>query len=108
MGNMQIMANNFIETIITKVNTALSKLYPSWLQGKVPVDKFLHFISGFIIAAVLTPFIGFYAVVVVAIIALLKEIYDYLHPESHTADFWDWVATTLGGLVGFVAVALIG
>jgi hypothetical protein len=104
---MQIMANNYIENIIAKVNTALTKLYPTCLEGKVPVDKFMHFICGFIIAAVLTPFIGFYAVVVVAIIALLKEIYDALHPDSHTADFWDWVATTLGGVVGFVIIALI-
>ena len=97
-----------MEKLIAKANALLGKLYPSWLVGKVAEDKFMHFICGFIIAAVLTPFIGFYAVVVVAIIALLKEIYDYLHPESHTADIWDWVATTLGGVVGFVAVALIG
>ena len=102
------MANNFIETIITKINTALSKLYPAWLQGKVPMDKFFHFIGGLVIAALLTPFIGAYSIVVVAIVALLKEIYDYLHPESHTADFMDWVATVLGGLVGFVVVGLLG
>ena len=101
------MANNYIENIITKVNTALTKLYPTWLEGKVPVDKFLHFICGFIIAAVLTPFIGFYAVVIVAIIAALKEIYDYLHPESHTADFWDLIVTVLGGALGFVLINLL-
>jgi hypothetical protein len=104
---MQIMANNFIETIITKVNVALTNLYPSWLVGKVPVDKFMHFIGGLVIAALLTPFIGAYSIVVVAIIALLKEIYDYLHKDIHTPDFWDWVATVLGGLVGFVIVALV-
>ncbi len=68
----------------------------------------MHFICGFIIAAVLTPFIGAYSILVVAIIAALKEIYDYMHPDKHTADFWDWVATTLGGVVGFVVVALLG
>lgn len=94
-----------MEKLIAKVNALLGKLY---IPCRVPADKQMHMLCGFIIAAVLTPFIGFYAVVVVAIIALLKEIYDYLHPESHTTDFWDWVATTLGGLVGFVAVALIG
>jgi len=62
----------------------------------------MHFISGFIIAAVLTPFIGAYSIAVVAVIALLKEIYDYLHPDKHTADFWDWVATILGGLLGAI------
>ncbi len=104
---MQIMANNFIETIITKVNTALSKLYPSWLEGKVPVDKFLHFTCGFIIAAVLTPFIGAYSILVVAVIAALKEIYDYLHPDKHTADIWDWVATSLGGVLGMLIITLL-
>ena len=94
-----------MEKLLTFMNYWLGKLY---IQNKyVPLDKFMHFICGFIIAAVLTPFIGFYAVVVVAIIALLKEIYDALHPDKHTADIWDWVATTLGGLVGFVIIALI-
>ncbi len=102
------MANNYIETLITKVNAFLTKLYPSWLEGKVPVDKFMHFACGFIIAAVLTPFIGAYSILVVAVIAALKEIYDARHPDKHTADFWDWVATTLGGIVGFVVVALVG
>jgi heme/copper-type cytochrome/quinol oxidase subunit 4 len=68
----------------------------------------MHFICGFIIAAVLTPIIGATSIFVVAVIAALKEVYDYMHPETHTADIWDWVATTLGGIVGFVVVALIG
>ena len=97
-----------MEALIAKVNAFLAKLYPSILAGKVPVDKFMHFIGGLVIAALLTPFIGAYSIVVVAIIALLKEIYDYLHPESHTADFMDWVATLLGGVVGFVVVGLLG
>jgi hypothetical protein len=94
-----------MDKIIAKLNAFLSQFC---IVCKVPCDKQMHFICGFIIAAVLTPFIGFYAVAIVAIIAAFKEIYDSLHPESHTADFWDWVATTLGGLVGFVAVALLG
>ena len=94
-----------MEKLIAKITAFLSQFC---VVCKVPCDKQMHFISGFIIAAVLTPFIGFYAVVVVAIIALLKEIYDALHPDKHTADFWDWVATILGGLVGFVVVSLLG
>jgi heme/copper-type cytochrome/quinol oxidase subunit 4 len=97
-----------MEKLIAKVNALLGKLYPTWLVGKVAEDKFMHFICGFIIAAVLTPFIGAYSILVVAIIAALKEIYDYMHPDKHTADIWDWVATTLGGVVGFVVVALFG
>ncbi len=94
-----------MEALIAKVNAFLAKLY---IPCKVPADKQMHFIGGLVIAALLTPFIGAYSIVVVAVIALLKEIYDYLHKEIHTPDFWDWVATVLGGLVGFVVVALLG
>ena len=94
-----------LEKLIAKVNAFLSQFC---IVCKVPCDKQMHFICGFIIAAVLTPFIGATSILVVAIIAALKEVYDYMHPETHTADIWDWVATTLGGIVGFVVVALIG
>ena len=65
----------------------------------VPLDKQAHFISGAILGAVLTPFIGWWSVLVVSLIAMGKEIYDFLHRNNHTPDFWDWVATTLGGLL---------
>ena len=94
-----------MEALIAKVNAFLAKLY---IPCKVPADKQMHFIGGLVIAALLTPFIGAYSIVVVAIVALLKEIYDYLHKDIHTPDFWDWVATVIGGLVGFVIVALLG
>jgi ABC-type nickel/cobalt efflux system permease component RcnA len=67
----------------------------------------MHFISGLIIAIALSPIIGFYAVTAVAIIALVKEVYDYCNADKHTADLWDWIVTVLGGLVGFVIIALI-
>ena len=94
-----------MEALIAKVNALLAKLY---IPCKVPADKQAHALCGLVIAALLTPFIGAYSIVVVAIVALLKEIYDYLHKDIHTPDFWDWVATVLGGLVGFVIVALLG
>lgn len=93
-----------MEALIAKVNAFLAKLY---IPCKVPADKQAHFLCGLVIAALLTPFIGAYSILVVAIIALLKEVYDYLHKDIHTPDFWDWVATVLGGLVGFVIVALV-
>jgi hypothetical protein len=95
-----------IETLIAKVNDILSHFVIE--DSRVPADKQMHMLSGFLIAVVLTPFIGAYSIVVVAIIALLKEIYDYLHKDIHTPDFWDWVATVLGGVVGFAVVALLG
>ena len=94
-----------MEALIAKVNAVLAKLY---IPCKVPADKQMHFIGGLVIAALLTPFIGAYSILVVAVIAALKEIYDARHPDKHTADIWDWVATTLGGLVGFVTVSLLG
>jgi hypothetical protein len=93
-----------MENIIAKINAFLSQFC---IVCKVPCDKQMHFLSGFIIAAVLTPFIGAYSILVVAVIAALKEIYDARHPDKHTADFMDWVATTLGGVVGFVITSLI-
>ena len=93
-----------MENLIAKVNAFLSQFC---IVCKVPCDKQMHFICGLVIAALLTPFIGAYSILVVAVIAILKEIYDYLHKDIHTPDFWDWVATVLGGLVGFVIVALI-
>ena len=92
-----------MEALIAKVNAFLAKLY---IPCKVPADKQMHAIGGLVIAALLTPFIGAYSIVVVAIVALLKEIYDYLHKDIHTPDFWDWVATVLGGVVGFVVISL--
>jgi hypothetical protein len=93
-----------MEALIAKVNAFLAKLY---IPCKVPADKQMHFICGLVIAALLTPFIGAYSIVVVAIIALLKEIYDYLHKDIHTPDLWDWVATSLGGVLGMLIITLL-
>jgi hypothetical protein len=93
-----------MEKIIAKVNAFLSQFC---IVCKVPCDKQMHFLSGFIIAAVLTPFIGAYSILVVAVIAALKEIYDARHPDKHTADIWDWVATSLGGVLGMLIITLL-
>ena len=94
-----------MERLLALLNK-LSRLYPSFLVGRVPVDKFLHFITGAGGAVVLSFFIGFWAVAIIAIVAALKEVYDYYHP-NHTADIWDWVATTLGGVCGIVIAQFI-
>ena len=86
------------------MNYWLGKLY---IPCGIPADKQMHFLSGAILGIILTPFIGAYSIVVVAVIAALKEIYDARQPDKHTADIWDWVATTLGGVVGFVITSLI-
>ncbi len=72
----------------------------------VPLDKQAHFICGLIIAVVLTPFIGWYSVIVVSMIATAKEIYDDMHKDTHTADVWDLLVTIAGGALGYSLVSL--
>jgi hypothetical protein len=93
-----------MEALIAKVNAFLSQFC---IVCKVPCDKQMHMLSGFIIAVLLTPFIGAYSILVVAVIAALKEIYDARHPDKHTADFMDWVATVLGGVLGMLIITLL-
>ncbi len=71
----------------------------SKLQNIIPLDKQLHFYAGLAIGFTLSVFIPFLiAFVIVMIIGALKELYDYLHPDKHSCEFLDWLATTLGGL----------
>jgi VanZ family protein len=66
----------------------------------VPLDKQAHFATGAIGGFVITLFLGFYAgVTIMATIAFAKEVYD-AHNTGHTSDVWDWVATTLGAILG--------
>jgi hypothetical protein len=92
-----------MEKIIAKLNAFLSQFC---IVCKVPCDKQLHFACGFIIAAVLTPFIGWYSVVLVAMVATAKEIYDDVNKETHTADVWDLLVTIAGGALGYSLVSL--
>jgi hypothetical protein len=64
----------------------------------VPLDKQAHFSVGAILALIAYIVIGYWALLLVAIVAGAKEWYDYTHP-NHTADVWDWVATLLGAIV---------
>jgi hypothetical protein len=64
----------------------------------VPLDKQAHFVVGAILAFVAYFVIGYWALLLVSIVAGAKEWYDYKHP-NHTADFYDWLATTLGAIV---------
>jgi glycopeptide antibiotics resistance protein len=86
---------------LLKLSTAIfSKL--TFTNTYIPIDKQMHFLSGLIGSLVLSFVIGYWASVVISIAAALKEWYDYRHPTIHTADFFDWLATTLGGLLGAV------
>ena len=65
----------------------------------VPLDKQAHFITGAIISLVWYFIIGYWALLLVMIVAGAKEWYDYKHPTIHSCDFFDWVATILGAIV---------
>lgn len=89
-----ISVSSILETILSKLNA-------------IPADKVAHFASGVVLYAGLLPFVGSsLALSVVIMAAVAKEIYDSCNPDKHTADMWDAVATTLGGLLG-VFISLI-
>ena len=81
-----------------KLFTLLAKL--SSPRIPVPLDKQAHFITGAILSLVAYFIIGYWALLLVMVVAGAKEVYDYKHPLIHTCDFYDWLATTLGGILG--------
>jgi hypothetical protein len=82
--------------MIEKLFALLMKL--SSPRIPVPLDKQAHFNTGAILALVSYFVIGYWALLLVAIVAGAKEWYDYKHP-NHTSDIYDWVATLLGAIV---------
>ena len=66
----------------------------------IPTDKVYHCLGGVVLFAIGQLF-G-YGLLLCIIGAITKEIYDYFHPESHTADWKDALATTLGGILGYI------
>jgi len=80
-----------------KLFTLLAKL--STPRIPVPLDKQAHFVTGALGSLVLAVFIGIWAIVIIALIGLAKEVYD-AYNIGHTCDFYDWLATTLGGILG--------
>lgn len=80
-----------------KLFTLLAKLSSSRIP--VPLDKQAHFITGAILSLVAYFIIGYWALLLVMVVAGAKEWYDYKHPTIHSCDFFDWLATTLGAIV---------
>lgn len=66
------------------------------------MDKLYHFIIGAVIFWVANYFMN-YAIVLVIIIAVLKEIYDLKVKKSYM-DFWDILATIAGGILIWVVM----
>lgn len=69
------------------------------IETLIPYDKALHIIGGAVIFAAFHWRFGMFAIVPVVIAAIAKEIYDKFHPESHTCDIKDAIATVIGGLI---------
>ncbi|GAB6100420.1 hypothetical protein JCM16358_22990 [Halanaerocella petrolearia] len=47
-----------------------------------------------------------WTLVLVTVIAVGKEIYDYFNPKKHTADLIDSLVTVIGGLVVVLSKAI--
>ena len=86
-----------MEKLLSILNNVFSKVVIP--NPYIPSDKQMHFWSGALGSLALAVFIGYWAIVVIALIALAKEVYD-AHNIGHTCDFYDWLATTLGGILG--------
>ena len=71
----------------------------------IPIDKQAHFLAGISIclafALFVSPVLGLIAAI---IIGAIKELWDGM--GYGTKDFWDFVATALGGVVGFVLILI--
>lgn len=78
-----------IEAILSKLNA-------------IPADKVAHFASGVLLYAMTVHWAGpRYALALVILAGVAKEIYDSFHRDTHTPDVFDAVATSLGGVVAF-------
>lgn len=64
----------------------------------IPHDKLLHYVAGTLIYGLCSLFIGLYAIGIVFIVAVCKEVYDYVSKKG-TPEYMDIIATVLGGLV---------
>ena len=74
----------------------------------VPLDKLLHFLVGGVIAGVIYAlFLNHWLALLATVVAgLAKEIYDYFHPDQHTVELLDVVATVVGAVPVLLAVGI--
>lgn len=68
---------------------------------KLALDKQAHALSGAVIvfACERAGMSLIRSVLICITLGLAKEIYDAYHPDTHTCDGWDFVATISGGLL---------
>lgn len=71
------------------------------------LDKVVHFQVGYMLATIF-PILPMYGLAIAMICGFLKEVYDYFHPDKHTCDKWDMIATWAGGLLGIISLIIKG
>ena len=70
------------------------------LLAKLPYDKALHYVYGSVLFSLCYHLLGIgNSLLGVVLVASGKEVYDQMHRDLHTPDFWDFVATMAGALV---------
>lgn len=62
---------------------------------KIPNDKLIHFLGGYMIASI-------FGIWIAVAVGAVKEIYDYYNRDKHTPEWMDFAATILGGLVAMI------
>lgn len=68
----------------------------------IPQDKQGHFIAGVLAYTLIHFFNPFLALFVVLVMAIGKEVYDYVHRDKHNSEVMDAVATIMGGVTGYL------
>jgi hypothetical protein len=74
----------------------------------IPVDKQGHFLGGYALGltfGLVVPALGLFVAVAAG---FGKEEWDRRHPETHTADRYDALATILGGICGSAVAMAAG
>ncbi len=99
---MYIYKNHWGETKVNK----LVELY-----NKIPADKIGHLTLGLLFGLAFGQNLVL-AIVLILIVALGKEIYDYVHnkitkTETHGVELLDATATIAGGVIGLAVVYLL-
>jgi Flp pilus assembly pilin Flp len=72
---------------------------------KMPIDKQAHFLAGTTICLSLALFVSpILGLITAIVLGAVKELWDGM--GHGTKDIWDFVATALGGVVGFVLILI--
>ena len=71
-------------------------------------DKTLHIMCGYAIAMTFGAIFGIkFGLVLATAAGVLKELYDYFHPETHSVEIADFFATVVGGVVGCIYLEIL-